>query len=217
MKQILFFAGMLMSIASFSQSEKFANTMETTIAAFDTTRSVDGMKELANKFERIGDAEKNQWLPYYYAALCNVNMAYGISGGNSGMADKTDPLAEKSETLLAKAEAFTKNNSEIFIVKKMIANLYMMADPMNRYMKYGPASEQALGMAKKLNPENPRVYYLEGQDKLYTPEQFGGSKTEAVKLFETALQKFAAFKPESKIHPTWGKQMTEYFLSESKK
>lgn len=217
MKQILFFAGMLISIASFSQSEKFTNTMETTIAAFDTTRSIDGMKELANKFERIGDAEKTQWLPYYYAALANVNMAYGLSEGKPGMADKTDPLADKGEELLNKAEALTKNNSEIFVVKKMIATLRMMADPENRYMKYGPASAQALAMAKKLNPENPRVYYLEGQDKLYTPVEWGGSKTEAVKLFETALQKFAAFKPESKIHPSWGKQMTEYFLSEAKK
>ncbi len=88
---------------------------------------------------------------------------------------------------------------------------------MNRYMKYGPEAAQALETAKKLNPENPRVYYLEGQDKLYTPEQFGGSKPEAVKFFELALKKFAAFKPESSIHPSWGKQMTEYFLGEAKK
>jgi hypothetical protein len=208
---------MLLSLGAFSQSEKFIKTMETTIASFDTTRSIEGMKELANKFERIGDAEKTQWLPYYFAALANVNMGYGISGGQPGMADKTDPLADKAEELLNKAETLTKNNSEIFIVKKMIATLRMMADPMNRYMKYGPASAQALEAAKKLNPENPRVYYLEGQDKLYTPEQYGGSKAEAVKLFETALQKFEAFKPESTIHPSWGKKMTEYFLGEAKK
>ncbi len=79
MKQILFFAGMLMSIASFSQSEKFTKTMETTIAAFDSTRSIDGMRELANKFERIGDAEKNQWLPYYYAAG-RMYFAFGFKG-----------------------------------------------------------------------------------------------------------------------------------------
>ncbi len=99
----------------------------------------------------------------------------------------------------------------------MIATLRLMVDPMNRDMKYGPEAAQALETAKKLNPENPRVYYLDGQDKFYTPEQFGGSKTEAVKLWEVALQKLAALKPESSIHPRWGKQMTQYFLAEAKK
>ena len=48
---------------------------------------------------------------------------------------------------------------------------------MNRYMQYGPIAEQALQKAIKLNPENPRIYLLQGQDKFYTPEQYGGSKT----------------------------------------
>ncbi|WP_315818240.1 hypothetical protein [Paraflavitalea speifideaquila] len=58
----------------------------------------------------------------------------------------------------------------------MIATLRMMADPMNRYMTYGPQATEALQKAKSLNPENPRVYLLEGQDKFYTP-----SSMEAVK------------------------------------
>jgi hypothetical protein len=218
MKHILFLATMLFTLTAFSQNEKFIKTMETSIAAFDTTRSVDRMKELANKFERIGEAEKTQWLPYYYAAIANVNMGYGLSGGQMGVnGDKIDPLADKAEKLINKADELSKNNSEIYVVKKMIATLRLMVDPMNRYMQYGPAAAQALETAKKLNPENPRVYYLDGQDKLYTPEQYGGSKTEAVKLFEIALQKFTAFKPESSIAPSWGKQMTEYFLGEAKK
>ncbi|MBD0331525.1 MAG: hypothetical protein ICV66_02615 [Chitinophagaceae bacterium] len=216
MKQVLFIAALLFNAAAFSQSEKYIKTMQETIAVFDTTRGVDGMRELANKFERIGDAEKAQWLPYYYAALASVNMGYGLSGGQMGVnADKIDPLADKAEQLINKADELSKNNSEIYVVKKMIATLRLMVDPMNRYMKYGPEAAQYLETAKKLNPENPRVYYLEGQDKFYTPEQFGGSKTEAVKLFEQALKKFDVFKPESSIHPSWGKRMTEYFLQEA--
>lgn len=218
MKQILFVAALLISATAFSQNDKFIKSMEATIAAFDTTRGVDGMRELANKFERIGDAEKTQWLPYYYAALANVNMGYGLSGGQMGAgAAKIDPLADKAEALINKADELSKNNSEIYVVKTMIATLRLIADPMNRYMKYGPEAEKALATAKKLNPENPRIYYLQGQDKLYTPEQFGGSKTEAAKLFELALQKFDSFKPESSIHPRWGKEMTQYFLAEAKK
>ncbi|MFN2458453.1 MAG: hypothetical protein ABR502_09650, partial [Chitinophagaceae bacterium] len=198
---------------SFSQNDKYVKAMEVKVATFDTTRSIDDMKDLANAFERIGDAEKNQWLPYYYAALATVNIGYGLSGGQLGVnADKIDPVADKAEQLINKADELSKNNSEVYVVKKMIATLRMMVDPQNRHMKYGPMASQALETAQKLNPENPRVYYLQAQDKYFTPEQFGGSKTEAKKLFELALQKFAAFKPESSIYPSWGKRMTESLL-----
>ncbi len=209
---------LLFTVAAFSQNEKFVKTMEQTIAAFDTTRSNDGMLDLAAKFQRIGDAEKTQWLPYYYAALANVNMGFGLSGGQFGQnGDKIDPLADKAEQLINKAEELSPNNSEIYVLKNMIATLRLMVDPQARAMKYWGAATEALATAKKLNPENPRVYYLEGQSKLYTPEQYGGSKTEGIRLLELALQKFNAFKPESSIHPNWGKQMTEQFLAQAKK
>jgi hypothetical protein len=220
MKKFLFSAIVsIVSIASFAQSAKYMQAMEAKVPAIDTTRSVDGLKDLANTFERIADAEKTQWLPYYYAALAQINSGYSLIQTkdvmSGGLGTTLDPIADKAESLLNKAEALSKNNSEIYVVKKMIASLRMMADPMTRYMTYGPQAAEALATAKKLNPDNPRPYYLEGQDKLYTPEQFGGSKTEAKKLFEEALKKYDAFKPESSIHPRWGRGATEYFLSQA--
>jgi len=208
-------AFILASLVSFSQSDKYTKAMEQLVPAVDTTKNADAMAGLANSFQRIAEAEKTQWLPFYYAAYCNVTSAYLTSMGQMGMADKTDPLADKSEALLNKAEELSKNNSEIYIVKKMIATLRLMGDPMNRYMTYGPAAAEALAAAKKANPENPRAFLLEGQDKFYTPEEYGGSKVEGKKLFEEALKKFDAFKPESPIHPTWGKMQTQYFLTQA--
>lgn len=215
-KQFLFIGAFVIAINSFSQSEKYTEAMEQLVPAVDTTRNVDGLNNLANSFQRIADAEKNQWLPYYYAALANVNAAYTMSMGQMGMADKTDPIADKAEGLLNKAAELSKDNSEIYCVKKMIASLRLIGDPQNRYMTYGPAAEEALATAKSLNPGNPRVTLLEAQDKLFTPEQFGGSKTEAKKLFEEAIKKYEAFKPETNIHPTWGMAQAKYFLSEIK-
>ena len=90
----------------------------------------------------------------------------------------------------------------------------MMADPMNRYMKYAPLAQEALTMARKLNEENPRVYLLEAQDKFYTPEQFGGSKTKARELFELAQKKFETFKPATELDPNWGRPAVTYFLGQ---
>lgn len=222
MKKIVSSIGFFfLMLSAFSQSDKYMNTMTSKVALIDSTRSVDSLKDLSAAFERIGDAEKTQWLPYYYAAFTQVTSGYmmGMNNGGGmagGMTDKLDPVAEKAEQLINKAEELSKDNSEIYVVKKMIATLRMMADPMNRYMQYGPEAQQALDKAKQLNPENPRVYLLEGEDKFFTPEQYGGSKDEAKKLFKEAIQKFDSFKPASSIDPNWGRHTTEYFLSQIK-
>jgi hypothetical protein len=213
-KQILLVFALAASIATFAQSEKYTKTMEQLVAAFDSTSSPDQLTTLANSFQRVADAEKNQWLPYYYASLANLTAGYISTMGQMGLADKTDPIADQAEGLLSKAEALSKDNSEIFIVKKMIASLRLLGDPQNRYMIYGPAAGEALAKARSLNPANPRVNLLEAQDKFYTPEQFGGSKSEAKKLLEEAVKQFEAFKPESNLHPTWGLNQAKQLLSQ---
>jgi hypothetical protein len=213
MKKVLFvFAASLMITATFAQSEKYIKAMEALVPAVDTTRSVEGLTDLANSFERIANAEKTQWLPYYYSALCLINKANTYF--QAQQTDKIDPIMDQVEPMLKKVEELEKNNAEVLCLKKMFNTGKMMADPMNRYMTYGPAAAQALEMAKGLNPENPRIYLLEGIDKFYTPEQFGGSKTEGKKLFEEAAKKFETFKPASTIHPSWGVYQVKYFLTQ---
>jgi hypothetical protein len=216
MKKVVVFAAALFAVASVSaQNEKYLKAMQENVSKLDDIHTAQGWTEVGNNFQRIADAEKNQWLPYYYVALSNVMTGYfqGTVHQSPNPA-VTDPLADKAEEALNKAEALSKNNSEIFIVKKMIATLRMMADPQNRWQTYGPQAAEALQRAKALNPENPRVYMLEGQDKFYTPEQFGGSKAEAKTLFEQSAKKFESFKPESAIHPQWGLSQVKYFQSQ---
>ena len=201
----------LVVTAAFAQSEKYVKAMEALVPAVDTTHSIDGLTDLANSFERIANAEKTQWLPYYYAALCHIskaNMYYSTQE-----VDKIDPLMDIAEPLLKKAEELEKDNSEVFCLRKMFSTGKMMADPMSRYMTYKSLADAALETAKKLNPENPRVYLLEGIDKYYTPEQYGGSKEEGKTLFQEAAKKMETFKPASSIHPSWGASQIKYFLS----
>ena len=165
MKKTTIFLAMILAITftNAQMPDKFVKVMEQRVPAVDTTTNVNSLLDLANAFERIAEAEKNQWLAYYYAALCNVNAGLMMGGGDimAGNPTKTDPIADKAEKLLDKAETMMKDNSEIYVVKKMIASLRMMGDAMNRYMTYGPIAEQALETAKKLNPEKPIVYLLE--------------------------------------------------------
>ncbi len=212
MKKVALFITLLLTTAAINaQSEKYVKAMENLVPSVDTTRTSEGLTELANSFERIANAEKTQWLPFYYAALCHINKANMLF--RSQELDKIDQVVDLAEPLVQKAEELEKDNSEIFCLVKMFNTAKMMADPMNRFMTFGMEATEALEKAKALNPENPRVYLLEGMDKYYTPEQFGGSKAEGKKLFEEASKKFESFKPLSSIHPSWGAGQVKYFLS----
>ncbi len=195
-----------------AQSEKFTAAIKSNIAAIDTSfKNPSSLIAVANNFERIGLAEKNQWLPYYYAAYCHVMYAF-MQQDPSG----NDAIADRAEALISKADSLTSDNSEITSVKSMIATVRMIVNPQQRYMQYGTEANQLMGKAKQQDPTNPRPYYLQGQNLKNTPEQFGGGCKTAKPLLETAMQKYEAFKTQSDIHPNWGKQITEQLLSQCK-
>lgn len=205
---IISFSGLL-----FAQSDKYVGAMKKNIAKLDSAMQKGNAAELANNFERIGDAEITQWLPYYYAAYCSILISYTEKDKT-----KTDAIADKADQLITKAEGLAgKENSEIAVIKSMIASTHMMVDPMTRFMKYGKASAENIKKAKDMDPTNPRPVYLEGQAKFYTPEAFGGGKAPAKELFEKALIMFDAFKPLTNLHPAWGKSATQYFLAMANK
>lgn len=217
MKQIIsFFIFSLISFTVFAQSEKYQKAMEANVLKLHEQPDAAKLLDVANSFERIADTEKSQWLPYYYAAYAQVLHGFMLSP-EGGAPEKTDPVADKAEALLTKAQFIKGENAEIYIIKKMIANLRMMADPMSRFQTYGPAGAEALAIAKKMDPENPRIALLEGQDKFFTPEQFGGSKSEAKKLFEESIRRFGLKRPSNVLEPDWGLEQAKYFYEMSSK
>jgi hypothetical protein len=211
MKKLLIVTALLSaSFLSFSQSDKYVTAMKKNLAAIDTSfKNPANLLALANNFERIASAEKDQWLPYYYAAFCQVN--YGFMEQNK---DKVDVIADKATDLINKADSLMPNNSEISCIKSMIASCHMMVNPMQRYQEYGPESGSNMEKAMQQDPSNPRPYYLKGQGLKYTPEQFGGGCKTAKPELQTALDKYAAFKPASELHPNWGKEQVERLIKD---
>lgn len=202
----------IVSLSSFAQNEKYVNAMKKNIALLDSAfAKPDNFLSIANTFERIGTAEKTEWLPFYYAAYCRVNYAF-MQKDPSG----NDPIAEKATTLINTADSLKPNNSEISCLKSMIASVQMMVNPQQRFMQYGAASQKELQKAMQQDPSNPRPYMLKGQSLKYTPEQYGGGCKNALPQLETAMEKFASFKTDSEIYPSWGKAYAESMVKECK-
>jgi hypothetical protein len=209
-KLILSTIVLLASIVAFAQSEKFTAAMKKNLAAMDSAfKTPPDLLNVSNNFERIANAEKNQWLPYYYAAFCQVN--YGLIQQDK---DKMDGYADKATELIAKADSLSPNNSEISCVKSMIATCHMLVNPMQRFQEYGQESTGNMETAMQQDATNPRPYLLKGQNLKYTPEQFGGGCKTAKPLLQTAADKFASFKPASDISPNWGMDRVNALLKD---
>lgn len=208
---------MLLSVSAlFAQNEKYMGAMTASITSLNqldkAKPDVKALQEIANQFERVAGAEPNEWLPGYYAA--NSYILLGFYGKDllekDNFLDKAEGLLKKSESILGKP------NDEILVLKAYLAQSRLAADPVNRWEKYGALFTDFLSAAKGVNGENPRIYYLEGQSLFFTPEEYGGGKKVAKPLLDKAIQKFSTFKPESSIHPNWGKSEAEWMAAQGK-
>jgi hypothetical protein len=71
-----------------------------------------------------------------------------------------------------------------------------------------------IAKAKKINPENPRIFFLEGQGPFYKPKMFGGGKNKAQPYFEKAKELFAKEDKTSLLKPHWGETENEEYLKQ---
>jgi hypothetical protein len=205
MKSFLLFLITFGTLTTSAQSDKYAAAMEKTFHLFDSAKTTADFLSVANTFERIGDAEKTQWLPYYYAGL-----ALSTAGWNDPKMDK-DANSTRINTLCDKAEALDKN-SEIYVLRNMSATQQMMVDPQTRWQTYGMQAGKDLEMATQLNPDNPRIYYLKGESIMNTPVAFGGGKDKAKLMFEKAIALFKTDNPKP-MWPNWGRERAEEELA----
>lgn len=203
---ILVFA--FVSVSS-AQDEKYVKAMKKNIEKIDSLRDAKSMLDAANAFERIGLAEKDKWLPFYYASMLQT-LASFLDSVNS----QKDIYLDRAQKFIDTADSLQPDESEIYVIKGMIGQARMQIDPMNRYMKYGAESNANLQKATELDPGNPRPEYLMGTMTYYTPVQFGGGAQAAKPIFESSLEKFNNFTPDNELMPVWGKENIEQMLNQ---
>ena len=210
MKILLLSLFLFVGITVIAQTS-FEKAMTEKVAQVEQQKTADEFTALANDFKRIGDKEKTQWLPYYYAAFSTIQK--GRLAMRDGKMAELDAIATEAQKSLDLATNLNKDNAENLILQKMIHSLKMMVDPQSRFMSEGMLAKEALEKAEKADPTNPRISLLKAEDTYFTPEQFGGSKAKGLELFQKSLDQFKVYKPKSTLDPNWGKGEAEYFLA----
>lgn len=209
MKKLILMVLFAISTTVFAQTS-YEQAMTSALGKISQTKAGDDFVALSNTFTRIGDKEKNQWLPYYYAAYSQILKGRQLMQQNQ--TQSLDAVADAAQKSLDQAMALNKESAENYILEKMIHGLRLMVNPQERYMTEGMLGSQALDQAKKLDPENPRITLQEAEDVYFMPPMVGGSKEEGLKLFQKALNQFKNYKVKSALDPNWGQEEAEYFL-----
>ena len=223
MKHALLAAAIFAAFTVHAQSDKYMDAMKKNLESFRADSTQDHWETMAASFQRIGDAEKTQWLPYYWSAMSLATEGWMYFPNEKGQtAVKTADLSSAVATMATrikdmtdKAEALATSDtakSEIYTIRNMAATQQMLVDPQSRYMTFGAEAGQDLDKAMTLNPNNPRVYYLKGMSLFGTPEQFGGGKAVAKPMFQKAVDLGKA-EEQKPLYPHWGLDMSEAMLA----
>ncbi len=212
MKKLILMGAMALSVVG-TQAQDFKSVLEKTFTAFDTTWDQNTKIEQGNKLALIAKKWDTSWVAHYYLAYAKVSISFMEKDGTKkdALLDEADKEREDAVSILK------KENDETYVLAAMIANSRMGVDPMNRWQKYSPIFKENLGAAKEINPDNPRMYYLEGTSKFFTPKAYGGGKKAAMPYFEKADGLFAKEKSDDITIPHWGKKSNDYFIAQCKK
>ncbi|CAH8293326.1 hypothetical protein EV196_103161 [Mariniflexile fucanivorans] len=167
--------------------------------------------EASNLFERIGNAEPDNWLPLYYAAQVNIVNSFGESDE-----EKLSAQLKKAQDLINDATAISKNNPEILVLQALLHTAWVAYDGATYGMTLSGKVVELYTKAEMIAPENPRVVYCKAEWNMGGAKYFGQDTTPFCKDLEHALELFTNFKPETPFSPNWGKDRAEMLLESCK-
>lgn len=169
------------------------------------------LEDAENMFERIANAEKDEWLPHYYVAQINSIKSWKTKDANVLKA-QLDKAQEHLDMAMTKSE----NNAELLVLQAQVFTNWVAHDGMTYGMKYSSKITELYDNAYQLTPNNPRVAFGKAEWGMGSAKYFGKDTTPYCKEMEASIELFNTFKAESEFHPNWGKQRAEQVTKQCK-
>lgn len=188
-----------MNVSFAGGNKKYIKALESNITALYAADTVVAFDPIANKFMRIAEAEKNQWLPYYYASLSYVFKSFRIKDNT-----QRDEILDQAQSQLALASELESSNSEITALDGFIYMMKISIDPGTRGQTLSPKAMSRFTTAIRQDPTNPRAVLFMGQMHFSMAQFFGSGTEEACATIAQSIELFENNKPKSSIAPAWG-------------
>jgi hypothetical protein len=195
-----------------SPLQVFKLILSDSFTGFDTATSPKDRQIAGNRLGLIANKWANQWAAQYYACYSTIVLSFLEKDEI-----KKDAYLDESDMYMAKVKELKPGeNDEIYVMAALIANARIAVKPGSRWKQYGDIFNGDIEKAKALQPNNPRIYYLQGNSILHTPKMFGGGAKNALPYFEKADSLFQAEKPDDIFKPFWGKKQNTEMLQSCK-
>ncbi len=193
------------NISAQSQYEKGMNKAFELWEANKTT-------EASQLFERISKAEKDNWLPSYYAATIEIIGSFGVK-------DETVLKAKlnKAQEFLDAATANSSDNPEILITQALLNTAYMAFDGQKYGMSMSMKNGGLYSKAFKLAPNNPRVILSKAEADMGAANFFGQPTAPFCKSIKRAIELGEKEKIAEKFYPKFMVKRAEKVLNKCEK
>jgi hypothetical protein len=188
--------------------QSFEELLTRAVTRFDTAMSRSSIGAGTAELDEIAVKYPDKWASHFYSAYAHLKGSF--AGTDKG---RRDQLIDGAEAALNKADRLSPGNQEIFILRAWSAKARLAVDPQDRWKKCNALYDDAIAKAKRINPENPRIYFLDGQGYFYKPRIWGGGKDKARACFLKAKQLFAREDKGDILRPSWGEKANEEFLA----
>ena len=202
----------LATLSGKSQSKEFAGAMGEALTQLGDCRSISDYQSAGNRFSLIANAEKTEWLPFYYHSFCYIMMSFMEPTD----AAKKDSYLDEAEKSMTKMIELAPKESEVYALQSMLYSARLVVSPMERGRKYSPLSAQAVGMALGLDANNPRAKFLKLQNEMGAARFFGKDPKEFCPQASEILASWDNFKAKSPLYPSWGKNQVSEIVENCK-
>lgn len=192
-------------------NDKFKEAMLLNIKAVYEAKTPEAYQSAINTFERIAEAEKGRWEPYYYQAF-----GYAMLANGEQQPAKKDEFLDLAMTALEKGKKLKPEESELIALEGFVYMMRVTVDPASRGARFSGMAVNTYQKAIQLNPSNPRAHAMLAQMQLGTARFFGSSTDEACRTAETAMTKFSEYVSDNELAPAWGRGMAESVLKQCK-
>ena len=147
MKNLITIIAILITL-SINAQDQYSQGMQKAFGLWKENKTTEAVA----LFERIAQAEKDNWIPSYYAANVLITSAFQTK-------DQTaiNGMLEKANGHIAKAHKLSPNNSEITTLEGLMYTGYVAMDPGTYGMKYSGKIMALHEEAVALDKNNPRA------------------------------------------------------------
>jgi len=198
MKYLFIFFIFLSQLPVQAQETNQAKALESAVLQFNQASKSQAYQELYLQFEQLYAVNKTNWLIPYYAGMTRSIMCLLKMGDR-------DALANDALVWVGRAKSIVKND-EIYCAESLAYTAKMSVNPTLRWLIYEGKIKNALKLAKKLNPNNPRAYLLDANIQQKLPFIFGGGCKAVKPLIQKAELCFNNQTKANSIEPSWGIQ-----------